>query len=279
MNIGQCATLACLLEATASKPGNVHRGSDFEDLTFPDFVASAVAIGPSMEKAGETGVGQAVLGAVQATQRWVGTNTNLGTIFLLAPLAAVPGPIGLADGVARVLSAMDSNDSQRVYEAIRQAKAGGLGRVPQWDVSEKAPPSLISAMRDAAERDMIARQYGNGFDELFNLVVPWILEGHQSGGPLTDTILHVHVRLMARFPDSLIARKCGPEVAKSASRKAAAVLEAGAPNETAYLRALSDLDFWLRSDHHRRNPGTTADLIAAGLFAVFRDGLVEPPFR
>jgi triphosphoribosyl-dephospho-CoA synthase len=114
---------------------------------------------------------------------------------------------------------------------------------------------------------------------LFSVVVPWILEGRQSGGTLTDTILHVQVRLMARFPDSLIARKCGNEVAELSSRKAAAVLEAGSPNETAYLRALSDLDFWLRSDHHHRNPGTTADLIAAGLFAVLRDGLIEPPYR
>ena len=31
------ATLACLWEATAAKPGNVHRGADFEDMTAEDF--------------------------------------------------------------------------------------------------------------------------------------------------------------------------------------------------------------------------------------------------
>ena len=68
LTIGQCATLACLLEATAPKVGNVHRGADFEDLSFTDFVASAVAIGPAMEAAAVVGVGRAVRDAVAAPE-------------------------------------------------------------------------------------------------------------------------------------------------------------------------------------------------------------------
>ena len=41
----------------------------------------------------------------------------------------------------------------------------------------------------------------------------------------------------------------------------------------------SDLDFWLRSDGQRRNPGTSADLIAAGLFAALRERKIAGPFR
>ena len=44
LSIGQCASLACLLEVSAPKPGNVHRGADFEDMTFADFAASRFAI-------------------------------------------------------------------------------------------------------------------------------------------------------------------------------------------------------------------------------------------
>ena len=98
LSVGQCATLACLLEATAPKPGNVHRGADFEDLTFTDFVASAVAIGPAMESARQTGVGRAVRDAIAATRRLVSTNTNLGAVLLIAPLAAVPRDQRLAEG-------------------------------------------------------------------------------------------------------------------------------------------------------------------------------------
>ena len=57
-----------------------------------------------------------------------------------------------------------------------------------------------------------------------------------------------------------------------AAARAARVLQEAGPGEPAYYAAVADLDFWLRCDHHRRNPGTTADLIAAGLFAALRDG-------
>ena len=67
----------------------------------------------------------------------------------------------------------------------------------------------------------------------------------------------------------MIVRKCGADVAKEAGRRAQRALEA-ADDEDAYLAALADLDFWLRSDGHRRNPGTTADLLAAALFVLIR---------
>ena len=41
---GVQATLACLWEATAPKPGNVYRGADFDDLTYADFITSAAVI-------------------------------------------------------------------------------------------------------------------------------------------------------------------------------------------------------------------------------------------
>ena len=44
--LGACATLACLWEATAPKPGNVYRGADFDDLTYADFLTSAAVDRP-----------------------------------------------------------------------------------------------------------------------------------------------------------------------------------------------------------------------------------------
>ena len=71
LSIGQCASLACLLEVSAPKPGNVHRGADFEDMTYVDFVISAVAIAPAMEHACRRGVGRTVRAAIQATRTLV----------------------------------------------------------------------------------------------------------------------------------------------------------------------------------------------------------------
>ncbi|HEV3417985.1 MAG TPA: triphosphoribosyl-dephospho-CoA synthase [Pirellulales bacterium] len=270
-SIGQCATLACFFEATAPKPGNVHRGADFEDLTYPDLVTSAIVIGPMMENACQRRLGETVLVAVRATRQAVGTNSNLGTILLLAPLAAVPRDEPLASGVGRVLDRLGTDDARLVYEAIRLARPGGLSRVGEADVAGEPPPDLIAAMRLAADRDLVARQYSNRFREVLDEVAPAIQSGLDRGWDTNGAIVHAQLTIMSRFPDSLIARKCGTETAQRAADHAAEVLRAGTPLDESFWQAADDLDFWLRSDGHRRNPGTTADLIATGLFALLRD--------
>ena len=87
LSVGRIATLACVLEVTAPKPGNVHRGADFEDVTFSDFLISAIAIGEVFDRP-HLSVGQTVLQAVQQTAALVGSNTNLGIVLLLSPLVA-----------------------------------------------------------------------------------------------------------------------------------------------------------------------------------------------
>src|SRR5689334_14263820 len=121
LTIGQCVSLACFLEATAPKPGNIHRGSDFEDLTYSDLVTSGIIIAPTMERAVSRRVGETVLEAVQATQAAVGTNANLGMVLLIAPLASVPRDRALADGVLDVLAGLNAADAHLIYQAIREA--------------------------------------------------------------------------------------------------------------------------------------------------------------
>lgn len=281
-SIGQLASLACLWEVSASKPGNVHRAADFEDLTFVDFATSAVAIGPAFESAAHGArLGQVVLEAVSATQQAIATNANLGTILLMAPLAlAAQQPArNLREAVAEVLATLDAKDARLVYEAIRLASPGGMGRVDEADISAEAPEDLIHAMRLASDRDLVARQYTNGFAEVFDVVVPQIADGFARGWPLGQTIVYSQLRLMSEFPDSLIARKCGEALARQSASLAAAALAAGQPDDAAYERAVADLDFWLRCDGHRRNPGTTADLLAAGLFAALLTGVIQLPVR
>lgn len=280
LTVGQCATMACLLEVTAPKPGNVHRGADFENLTFHDFLTSAVAIAPATDAAaGGAPLGRCVLDAVRATRDLTPTNTNLGIVLLLAPLAAATSKSSLTEGVKEVLASLTTEDAKNVYEAIRLAEAGGLGQVQQMDVAAQPPQDLLAAMRDAAGRDLVARQYAGNFQEIFSLVVPWLAKGENAGLTLSMNLVHVHVKLMSQFPDSLIARKCGAKVAQQSADRAATVIESGRPDSEVYQLALADLDFWLRSDHHRRNPGTTADLVTAGLFVALRESIIEPPFR
>lgn len=277
-SLAECISLACLLEVTASKPGNVHRGADFDDLSFADLAVSGVVIGHELAKA-EARVGQAILSAVQATRRVIETNSNLGMILLLGPLAAVPREQPLREGVQRVLQGLDAEDAKFIWQAISAAKPGGLGQSAQHDVAGPPPESITEAMQLAADRDLVAAQYAHDFRHVFDYVAPWIQAEREDGGSLLDAIVRVHVRLMAEFPDTLIARKAGRGVAEKAALLARQVLEAGRPEDEAYQLALADFDFWLRSDGRKRNPGTTADLIAAGLFILLRDELIEPPYR
>lgn len=277
--IGQCASLACILEATAPKVGNVHRGADFDDVMFIDFAVSGVAIGPAFDRAEEAGVGRTALDAVEATRDLVDTNTNLGMILLMAPLAAVPRSDRLSpESLHRTLAALSPDDSRLVYEAIRLAKPGGMGWVKEMDIAGDAPADLLAAMRDAAERDLVARQYVDDFRLILEEAVPLLVNARQQGWLLTSAIIHTHLKILSRHPDSLIARKCGTDTARQASAMAARVLEAGGPEDENFHEAAADFDFWLRADGHRRNPGTTADLIAAALFAALRDELIQPPF-
>jgi triphosphoribosyl-dephospho-CoA synthase len=272
MPIGMAATLAVIHEVTAPKPGNVHRGADFEDMTYVDFLRSAVVVAPILERASILGVGRTVLDAVQATRLWVGTNTNLGTLLLIAPLARVANAASHGNGIREVLSHLTADDTRHVYAAIRAAAAGGLGRVANADVFDDPPPiSLADAMRLASDRDFVARQYCNNFSDVFR-IAKWIEEGIARAWSMEDAIVQAHIHQLAGEGDSLIARKCGPQIMEQARAMADRVLKSGFPGEDAYQRALADFDFWLRADSHRRNPGTTADLIAAALFVLLREG-------
>ena len=280
LSIGHCATLACLLEATAPKVGNVHRGADFDGLTFTDFAVSAALIAPAMESAAQIGVGRAVLHAITATRSVVATNTNLGMALLIAPLAAVARSRRLTTAsVSEVLQSLTADDSRLVYEAIRLAQPGGLGKAESMDVADGAPPSLLAAMQAAAARDQIAEQYATNFRLVLDRLLPGLITGRAKGWSLTEAIVHTQLASLAEFGDSLIARKCGQELSQQAAARAARALEAGSPGGEAYHAALADFDFWLRVDGNRRNPGATADLIAGALFAGLRDGLLPPPWN
>jgi triphosphoribosyl-dephospho-CoA synthase len=278
LTVGQCATLACVLEATAPKPGNVHRGADFEDLSYTDLVLSAMMIGPEMADAAKRPLGETVLAAVQATRRVVTTNSNLGMILLLAPLAVATRHVSLQVGVTGVLEGLTRDDARLVYEAICLAKPGGLGKVETADVAGDPPEGLVEAMRLAADRDLVARQYANGFAEVFGDVVPSLRDAMKRY-TVYQAIVYAYLQVLAKHPDSLIARKCGAETAKRASDHAAQITAAVKPGDDDWHEHVADFDFWLRSDGHRRNPGTTADLITAGLFVTLREGTLRPPFE
>src|SRR5262249_22532755 len=168
-------------------------------------------------------------------------------------------------------------DAELVYEAIRQTNPGGLGEAPAEDVRGQPTLPLRQAMALAADRDLVARQYANGFSEVFEEGAPAVLEGIERTGCVEGGIIHAHLHLMSRFPDTLIARKRGIGEARESAERARRVLELGWPQTATGRAAIRELDDWLRAVGHARNPGTTADLIAACLFVLFRQSWLPRP--
>jgi len=280
LTLGGCATLACIWEATAAKPGNVYRGADFDDLTYVDFLTSATVIGPIVDRTPEQGVGATILAAVAATRAAVATNTNLGMVLLITPLAATPGGLPLSANIEQVLAGLHYDDTCAVYQAIPLSQPGGMGEVAEADVHEPPPAGLTlrAAMAMAADRDLIARQYVNGFVEVFRTADR--IERHVADGqPLGEAIVIAFLQLLAEEPDSLIARKAGVEAAQEVSQHAATILDSRRHGDDAFHAMRAEYDFWLRADGHRRNPGTTADVIAAALFVLLRENRLAWPVK
>jgi triphosphoribosyl-dephospho-CoA synthase len=273
-DVAAAAQLACLLEVSAPKPGNVSPERHFHDTRYEDFLASAVAIGPALSGAAQHPLGTTIRTAVEATRRWTKSNTNLGIVLLLAPLARAALRSGgtLRERLVRVLAETTVADAAQVYAAIRHIGPGGLGQTTAEDVSDTPTVTLREAMALAAGRDAVAREYVTDFALTFEVGVPAIRAGRQEGLAWTAAAVEAYLTLLASTADTHIARKLGLAEAESVSRRAREVRAAGGTRSDAGRKALAALDAELRDPRNRRNPGTTADLTCAALFVVILEG-------
>lgn len=274
--LGQLARLACAWEVLARKAGNVCPGRDFPDLTVNDFLRSADAIAPVLEQAPTQALGVTILRCIAETRKVVQTNTNLGIVLLLAPLASVPLDQPLRPGLADVLSRTTVEDSRNAYAAIRLARPGGLGNAPDQDVRDEPTLPLRDVMALAMDRDMIAAQYVTDFADVIRMAeaITHIAGQHHC---VERAIIETQLSMLARHGDDLIRRKLGEDIGID---RVGVLQLLGAIDTPAGKQAFRDFDARLRSDNHARNPGTTADLIAAALFVSLRESWLslDAPF-
>jgi triphosphoribosyl-dephospho-CoA synthase len=272
LQVARAAQLACVLEASAPKPGNVSPGRPFADLRYEDFVVSAIAIGRPFEDIGTRPIGETVRRAIESTLEWALSNTNLGIVLLLAPLArAGIGVDGDSNSVLRsrlcdVLSETTIDDAREVYAAIRLARPGGLGKAGAQDVAGEPTMTLLEVMRLAADRDSVASEYATGFELTFTIGAPALERARRDGLPWDDAIVETFLTLLARKADTHIARRTGTDAAEQVSKRAVAVLDAGGVRSMAGRRAIDDMDRSMRDARNSLNPGTTADLTTAAIF-------------
>ena len=268
--IALAAEMACLLEVNAEKPGNVTRRKDFDKLCFEDFIISAAAVGPAFRRAHDVPVGETILRAVRATRRFVGVNTNLGIVLLLAPLTKAAGldrSDKLRPALGSVLKSLTVDDARLAYEAIRLAKPAGMGTVQRYDLQETdVNISLRDAMNEARDRDALAREYVTDFEITFEIGLPALQRILKQGAGISEAIVQTFLSILTQVPDTLIARKKGMKVACEVSDRAGRVLKNGGIFSDKGHEEIKKFDLALRDRRHTLNPGTTADLVTAVLF-------------
>lgn len=282
---------ACALDVAVRKPGNVSQGSAGHRMQAEQFLRSAEVSAPALTAAGAS-VGQRIEAAMRATWAAVGCNTNLGIVLLCAPLAVAAErlllrgqplwPETLQAELQRVLHALDMDDAAAAFRAIAAVQPGGLGEADAQDVHQAPTVTLRDAMALAAQRDRIALQYTQGYDELFTLGLPSLADeiDNPEAGRLRRAVQRCYLQWLRTAPDTHIVRKHGLATAQSVQHVAQqwwnTLLQRGQPmpgpeDDAGLATAWAEWDEQLKAQG--LNPGTCADLTVASAFLA---GLLSP---
>jgi triphosphoribosyl-dephospho-CoA synthase len=296
-HISKCLELAILMEASAHKPGNVSIVTNFENTRYEHFLASAVAARPSFEyaakqgimahegkiRAADVGTGQIIRDCTANIESWQhGGNTLLGAVILLVPIA-VAGGMGLAEdnfevlklrrNVKIVVESTTPKDAVDLYEAMKIAKPSGLGKAPKLDINDPTSTrrileekvTLFQVFQIAEKYDTICSEWVHNYPVTFDLAYPFFIKQIADGDGLNQAILRTFLEVLAKCPDTFIARKTSLEKAKEVSAEAREILNLGGPENPEGRQRLTQFDAKLRRSSNLLNPGTTADIVAAAL--------------
>ena len=267
------AQLALLLEVAGTpKPGNVDRRREYDDLRFEHFLAGGVGAGAGL-RAAEAGapVGRAFEESVAGMSHQRGGNTQFGCLLNLVPLvrAAAEGRLS-PSGVNAVCRGTTVDDACGFYRAFDHVDVTVGDPPPDLDVPDvrrggdavgdlrERDLTLRDVMDRSAPGDGNAREWVEGFPRTFDAAAGI----RDDEGPATERVARAFLSLLAQEPDTLVAVQHGSAVAREVQERAETVKRD--------LDAASDLaDEFVEREI---NPGTTADLTAAAVFAALERG-------
>jgi triphosphoribosyl-dephospho-CoA synthase len=306
--VARCAQLAMCLEVSASpKPGNIDRHDDYADTRYEHFLASAVSIYPAIEGASKNiqGTGKYIKAAVSESINWQkGGNTHFGAIILLVPLAMAAGKIlseketftiseltACAHNIVKETSTEDAVDFYSCFgiSGVR------VNPVEEFDLQKDSAVadlkekyvSLYDLMVIAQGYDMIASEWTSGFTRCSECA-EMITNGMKGKLPgiaadINDVIVYTFLSILSRNEDTFITTKYDTETAHYASGLARSIMEK--------IEKLHEVHKVYNSEHEfdiikpliiemdrellqrKINPGSTADIIIAGLFIALLGGV------
>ncbi|MCP8305070.1 MAG: triphosphoribosyl-dephospho-CoA synthase [archaeon] len=323
-DIMMAAQLASALEVSGTpKPGNVHRDSDFIDTRFEHYLAGSIALGPSVREVALRGmkasldqirideieIGRYIKKAIHEVRSWhKGGNTHLGISLLFIPLAASAGftttefegmePSKLRQILSKIMKSTTPQDAMDVCDVVLTSSIDALGRLEAEDVPDiietdvknkimEKDINLYELMKISSRWDNIAKELTTGMRISFNVGYKTLIDIYKKTGDINIATVHTFLTILAKYPDTLVARKVGVKhikeiskaveiglvEAKKISRQAKNVLKLGGLTSEAGWRALIRFDKNLREPQNRLNPGTTADITASSLMIAILCGM------
>lgn len=259
---------ACMAELQALKPGNVHAFSDGHGMTIHDFIKSADVTADIIARP-DLSLGARIFSTAEATKNAVGQNTNLGVLLLCAPI--IDAALELTDGqtlqqrLHETLLRLSVSDAEYVSRAIVLASPGGLGSAAEYDVRETPSVSLLQMMGAAQDRDRIAWQYANNFQDIMEFGLSRYADAMIQWANPAWSATALYLAFLARYPDTHVMRKYGESYAESLRQEACEFerMHSAAENPKLVQKKLLDWDASLKA--RGINPGTSADLTVATL--------------
>lgn len=271
--IARCAVLAMALEVSGTpKPGNIDRDHDYADTKYEDFIAAAIGVFPVLEKAcHQSGIGDLILEASEECVSWQpGGNTHFGAYILLFPLikAACSDAGDIQSEAIHIVRATTVEDAVQFYKAFRmvQVKMKGSEDLDVSDASSldeirRRGLTLFDIMEISAKNDIVAREWTNGFARCFKAAE--LIRERRDTGTLNDAVVLTYLDLLADEPDTFVAKKYDMAKALYVQGLAIDVLE-----RRMTLNELSN-----RLYREKINPGSTADIVIAGIFLALLRGM------
>ncbi|MDV0446180.1 2-(5''-triphosphoribosyl)-3'-dephosphocoenzyme-A synthase [Methanosarcinaceae archaeon Ag5] len=310
-DIAVAASLAMALEASSyPKPGNVHRLKDFKNTNYEHFLASAIATEFVFWKAaaGKSKIGELLFEAVaKSERRQAGGNTHFGTFLLILPLAAAAGSLTqpndcgktqpdanlICRTAAQICRQTDEEDAYFFYLAFEKLNVPAKKDIDDGADFDLSDPNakeriktqkvgLFGLMESAIERDMIAKEWVTGF-ELTRRFSDRLLENNayfvknpdkQFKNALNSAIVLTFLEFMADYSDTFIETKLDEKTAADVRKMAKDILDSKKGTEPDLNRLIPKMNELDNELHARKaNPGSLADIAAAGIFLALLGGL------
>ena len=281
-HIARFAQLAMLLEVSATpKPGNIDRDHNYTDTRFEHFLASAVSVYPVLEKAArsDSGIGSLIREAVNECNRWQsGGNTHFGAFILLIPLVMAAGKCEkkscLKKRVDNIVKETSVEDAVEFYRAFSEAKVKvkpvcdlDLCGTSSIEEIKDQNLTLYNLMAISGSYDMIAEEWTEGFKKTFDCASSIKNKIKKTG--INDAVVLTFMEILSCNKDTFIQTKFDSKKADEVSLRARAIMQKGGMEEI--IDKIHTFDEELLKEGV--NPGSTADIIIAGLFVSLFEGM------